>query len=249
MRRTITRAFAGPAPQGDETVGATRVSNVVVNGGKAVELTDQPLQEFTAKFTATDPSGIASGDMYLYKGSYDTPDAVLHGTWAATCTKADATTSTCETQFAYIQPRLTLGRNSLAGTWKLAAWAESADGKGHVDAHAARTVPVLRDAKLTANAAPEPVTKGKTLTVTGKLTRVDWETRGGYHAYTAQKVKLQFRKKGTSAYTTVKTVTTDSSGNLKTTVKASTDGYWRYSSTATSTTAAANATGDYVDVH
>ncbi|MFL1901972.1 hypothetical protein ACJWDR_23125 [Streptomyces tauricus] len=248
LRRTITRAFAGPAPQGDETVGATRISNVVVNGGKAVELTDAPLQEFTAKFTATDPSGIAGGDMYLYKGSYDTPDAVLHGSWSATCTKVNATTSTCETQFAYIQPRWTLGRNALAGTWKLAAWAESADGKGHVDVHAARTVPVLRDAKLTANAAPEPVTKGKTLTITGKLTRVDWETRGGYHAFTGQKATLQFRKKGTSAYTTVKTVTTDGSGNLKTTAKASTDGYWRYSFAATSTTASVNATGDYVDV-
>ncbi|MGW6011432.1 hypothetical protein [Streptomyces sp. NPDC055210] len=248
LRRTLTRAFAGPAPQGDETVGATRISNVVVNGGKVVELTDQPLQEFTAKFTATDPSGIAGGDMYLYKGSYDTPDAVLHGSWAATCTKVDATTATCETQFAYIQPRGTLGRNALAGTWKLAAWAESADGKGHADAHAAKTVALLRDAKLTANAAPEPVTKGRTLTVTGKLSRVDWETSGGYHGYSAQKVTLQFRKKGTSAYTTVKTVTTDSSGNLRTTVKAATDGYWRYSFTATSTTAAANATGDYVDV-
>jgi hypothetical protein len=61
-------------------------------------------------------------------------------------------------------------------------------------------------------------------------------------------VKLQFRKKGASAYTTVKSVITDGSGNLKTTVKAATDGYWRYSFAATSTTAAVNATGDYVDV-
>ncbi|WP_413758531.1 hypothetical protein [Streptomyces sp. MMBL 11-3] len=248
LRRTVTRAFAGPAPQGDETVGATRVSGVVVNGGKAVELSDQPLQEFTAKFTATDPSGIAGGDMYLYKGSYDTPDAVLHGTWSAVCTKADATTSTCEAQFAYIEPRWTLGRNSLAGTWKVAAWADSADGRGHADLHAAKTVSVLRDAKLTANAAPEPVAKGKTLTVTGKLTRANWEAAGGYLGYSAQPVKLQFRKKGTSTYTTVKTVTTDGSGSLKTTVKASTDGYWRYSFAASSTTASVNATGDYVDV-
>ncbi|WP_328495428.1 hypothetical protein OHS59_23800 [Streptomyces sp. NBC_00414] len=248
LRRTISRAFAGPAPQGDETVGSTRISNVVVNGGKAVELTDAPLQEFTAKFTATDPSGIAGGDMYLYKGSYDSPDAVIHGACSATCTKADATTSTCETQFAYIEPRWTLGRNSLAGTWKVAAWAESADGTGHVDLHAAKTAPVLRDAKLTANASPEPVTKGKTLTITGKLSRADWEALGGYHAYAGQKAKLQFKKKGTSTYTTVKTVTANSSGNLKTTVKASTDGYWRYSFAATSTTAAANAPGDYADV-
>ncbi|WP_330338778.1 hypothetical protein [Streptomyces sp. NBC_00557] len=248
LRRTIARAFAGPAPQGDETVGETRISNVVVNGGKPVELTDAPLQEFKAKFTAADPSGIAGGDMYLYKGSYDTPDAVLYGALPAACTKASATTSTCEASFAYIQPRWTLGRNSLAGAWKLAAWAESADGKGHVDLHTAESVPVLRDALLTANAAPEPVTKGKTLTITGKLSRADWETRGGYQGYAGQKATLQFRKKGTSTYTTVRTITTDSYGNLKTTVTASTDGYWRYTYAGSSTTARATAPGDYVDV-
>ncbi|MFE2681720.1 hypothetical protein [Streptomyces mirabilis] len=248
LRRTIVRAFGGPAPQSDETVGATRISNVVVNGGKPVELTDQPLQEFKAKFTATDPSGIASGDIYLYRGPYATPDAVLYGTWPATCTKVNATTSTCAAQFAYIQPRWDLGRNSLAGAWKVAAWAESADGTGHVDLHAAKSVSVVRDATVTADASPEPVTKGKTLTITGKLSRADWETLGGYHGYAGQKVKLQFRKKGTSGYTTVKTVSTSSTGGLKTTVKASTDGYWRYAFTATSTTAAATSTGDFVDV-
>ncbi|NUO42639.1 MAG: calcium-binding protein [Streptomyces sp.] len=244
----MTRAFAGPAPQGDETVGATRISDVVVNGGKRVELSDEPLQDFEARFTATDPSGIASGDMYLYKGSYDSPDAVLYGTWPATCTKTTATTATCETHFAYIQPRWNLGRNSLAGTWKLAAWAESAGGTDHVDLHTAKSVPVVRDAALSANAGPEPIAKGRSLTVTGKLSRADWESRGGYHGYAEQKVKLQFRKKGTSTYTTVKTITTDSTGNLRTTVKATTDGYWRYAFSGTSTTAPANATGDYVDV-
>jgi hypothetical protein len=248
LRRTITRAFAGPAPQGDETVRTTRISDIVVNAGKPVELTDEPLQEFQAKFTASDPSGIANGDMYLYKGSYGTPEAVLYGTWPASCTKVNATTSTCTAHFAYIQPRGSLGRNALAGTWKLAAWAESADGTGHVDLHSAKSVPVVRDALLTVNAAPEPVTKGENLTITGKLTRADWETRGGYQGYAGQKVKLQFCKKGTSTYTTVKTVTTDSSGNLKTTVKASTDGYWRYTFAGSSTTASATASADYVDV-
>ncbi|MFJ8788471.1 hypothetical protein [Streptomyces sp. NPDC102462] len=248
LRRTITRAFGGPAPQSDKTVGATRISNIVVNGGKPVELTDQPLQVFKATFTATDPSGIASGDMYLYRGSYTTPDAVLYGTWPATCTKANATTSTCKTQFAYIEPRAALGRNSLAGVWKVAAWAESADGTGYVDLHAAKSPSVVRDAKVTANASPEPVKKGKTLTITGKLSRADWETLGGYHGYAGQKVKLQFSKKATSGYTTVKTISTSSTGGLKTTVKASTDGYWRYAFARTSTTAAATSPGDFIDV-
>ncbi|POX50899.1 hypothetical protein [Streptomyces sp. Ru72] len=248
LSRTVERAFAGPVPQGDEVVGSTRISNIVVNGGKPVELSDQPLQEFKAKFTATDPSGIAGGDMYLYRGSYATPDAVLYSPWRATCTKVNATTATCEAQFAYIHPRWTLGRNSLADTWKFAAWAESADGTGHIDLHAAKTLPVLRDALLTANATPEPVTRGKPLTVTGKLSRTDWETLGGYHGYAGQKAQLQFRKAGASTYTTVKTVATDSYGNLKTAVTASEDGYWRYTFAGTSTAAPATAGGDFVDV-
>ncbi|MFJ8363552.1 hypothetical protein [Streptomyces sp. NPDC093984] len=248
LSRTITRAFAGPVPQGDETVGSTRISNIVVNGGKPVKLSDQPFQEFKATFTATDPSGIGSGDMYLYRGSYGTPDAVLYSPWRATCVKVNATTSTCQVQFAYIHPRWALGRNSFAGTWKVAAWAESTDGTGHIDLHAAKTQPLLRDASLTANAAPEPVAKGKTLTITGKLSRADWETLGGYHGYAGQKVQLQFRKAGASTYTNVKVVSTDSYGNLKTTVTASADGYWRYTFAGTSSTAPATAGGDFVDV-
>ncbi|MFJ7497662.1 hypothetical protein ACIQZB_42490 [Streptomyces sp. NPDC097727] len=247
VRRTIERAFAGPRPQGDEAAGSTRISNVAINGGKGVELTNEPLQEFKAKFTATDPSGIAGGDMYLYHGSYDAPDGVLYGTWPATCTKTDATTATCEAHFAYIAPRWTLGRNALAGTWKLASWAESADGRSYTDLHAAKSALLQRDSTQTVNASPEPVTKGKTLTITGKLARANWET-GSYNGYTAQPVKLQFRKKGATSYTTVKTVTTNSAGNLKTTVTASVDGYWRYTFAGTTTTPPATAAGDYVDV-
>ncbi|MGW4866458.1 hypothetical protein [Streptomyces chartreusis] len=56
------------------------------------------------------------------------------------------------------------------------------------------------------------MTKGKNLTITGKFARADWETLGGDHGYAGQKAKLQFRKKGTSTYTTVKTIPTDGSG-------------------------------------
>ncbi|QHA05404.1 hypothetical protein GQF42_20755 [Streptomyces broussonetiae] len=63
-----------------------------------------------------------------------------------------------------------------------------------------------------------------------------------------QSVKLQFRKSGTSTYTTVKTVTTDSSGNLRTTATASAGGYWRYSYGGISTTPGVSATGVYVGV-
>lgn len=68
------------------------------------------------------------------------------------------------------------------------------------------------------------------------------------HAQASQKVKLQYRPKNSTAYTTLKTVTTSSTGELKTTVKATADGYYRYSFPGTTTTPAVNAAGDYVDV-
>lgn len=92
--------------------------------------------------------------------------------------------------------------------------------------------------------------KNKTITVTGALTRADWETHK-YAGYTRQPVKLQFRKKGTSTYKTLKTlktVTTDSRGKLRTTAKATADGYFRCSFAGTSTTPAVASAADYVDV-
>ncbi|PBC87046.1 hypothetical protein BX261_7181 [Streptomyces sp. 2321.6] len=89
--------------------------------------------------------------------------------------------------------------------------------------------------------------KDKTITVAGALTRADWETYK-YGGYTKQPVKLQFKTKGTSTYKTLKTITTDSEGNLRTTTKATADGCFRYSFAGTSTTPAVASTADYVDV-
>ncbi|MQY40686.1 hypothetical protein SRB17_87190 [Streptomyces sp. RB17] len=82
--------------------------------------------------------------------------------------------------------------------------------------------------------------------MTGKLSQADWDDNV-YHGYSTQSVKLQFRKVGASTYTTVKTVTTSSTGTLRTTVTAASDGYWRHAFAGTTTTASANAAGDYVD--
>ncbi|MCX4424127.1 LamG-like jellyroll fold domain-containing protein [Streptomyces mirabilis] len=84
--------------------------------------------------------------------------------------------------------------------------------------------------------------KGRTLTVKGTLTRADWET-SKYSGYTGQPVALRFKAEGATAYKTVKTVTSGSKGALTTTVKAATDGSYRYKFAGTSTSA--TATGDY----
>ncbi|GAA1292292.1 hypothetical protein Psi02_49570 [Planotetraspora silvatica] len=247
LRRTVIRAFAGPKQQGDRTVGKTKITNVTVNGGKPIRFDASGSSTIKARFTATDPSGIIDGDLYLYHGSYNTPDGVVMDGNPATCTKASVWTSVCEVTFL-IDARDALGRNALAGPWKVAAWANAADKKSYADLHAAATVSIVGLSRLTADATPEPVRKGKALTVTGKLTRANWQT-GTYTGYAGQSVNLQFRKSGTSAYVTKKTVKTDASGNLRTTITASANGFWRYVFAGSSTTVAVTSAADGVVVH
>ena len=129
-----------------------------------------------------------------------------------------------------------------AGRWDVAAQVTWSGGVAGGEAK----VKVVRAARLTANATPEPVKKGKTITVTGMLDRANWET-GKYTGYTKQKVKLQFQPKG-GTWATLKTVTTGSKGKLSTTVKAGKDGCYRYSFAGTSTTATKTSSADCIDV-
>ncbi|MGW3317196.1 DUF5707 domain-containing protein [Streptomyces fungicidicus] len=225
------------------------VTKVTINSGKAVAVGTTNAKTFTVSVTARHATGIEDAFVALWHGTAVTEDdldgVLLPNEEAATCTASSATTSTCKlTITAY--PGVDLYKNALAGTWKVSVGVLAGDYSVYEnDYHA--THKVQRYSKLTVNASPEPVKKGKTITVTGKLSRANWET-GKYAGYTGQSVKLQFRKKSSSTYTTLKTIKTNSTGNLSTTVKAGVDGYYRYSFAGTSTTPAINAAGDFVDV-
>ncbi|MEV5148979.1 hypothetical protein [Streptomyces sp. NPDC052727] len=186
----------------------------------------------------------------IYRGSADDPENIQGGNYPATCVETSATTATCKGPVD-INPRETDAdlklRNAQAGTWHGAAIALDFDSEKSAVQFGLGTTLVQRNSTLTVNASPEPVKKGKTLTVTGRLSRANWEDHK-YHGYTGQSVKLQFRKKGSSTYTTLKTVKTDSTGSLKTTAKATADGYYRFSFAGTTTTPAVSAAGDFVDV-
>ena len=224
------------------------ISKVTINGGKSTVLGVTAPRTITVSVTASHASGIESGWLILWHGKDQDEGmdgALLPNEDEATCKAASATTSTCSLTIT-VDPRVDLPKNALAGSWHVLAGAEAKDGSSYYSDFAA-TTNVQRYSKLTANASPEPVKKGKTITVTGKLSRANWEDHA-YHGYATQPVKLQFRKKTSSTYTTVKTIGTNSVGNLKTTVKASVDGYWRYSFAGTSTTPAVTTAGDFVDV-
>ncbi|GGV43237.1 calcium-binding protein [Streptomyces spectabilis] len=239
--------LAVPAAQADEAAGDLKITKFSVNGGKDVVIGTTEMKKFTLSVTATDPAGVRGASGFLWFGpDFSTSKEVIAPVvYNAECVEVDATTKTCsDTVIAFPQDL----RNAHAGTrWNVYATAVNNNGDKHREEYLKSDARLKRNARLTVNASPEPVKKGKTITVTGALTRANWDT-GTYAGYTQQPVKLQFKKKGASAYSTVKTVKSDAKGNLKTTVKASADGTFRYVFAGTSTTPAVTSAGDAIDV-
>jgi hypothetical protein len=132
--------------------------------------------------------------------------------------------------------------NSEAGTWK----AKVTVRWSGAPFTATTTAKVVREARLTIDASPEPVAKGKTITVKGRLTRANWQT-AKYAGYTQQQVQLQF-KPTSGSYAAVKTVTSGTGGALATSVKATRDGCYRFVFAGSSTTSKVTAAPDCVDV-
>ncbi|MFJ9374052.1 hypothetical protein [Streptomyces sp. NPDC101455] len=256
------------APLAQAATPALVFSGVTVNKGKAVVVGTTATVKVPVTYTLTRPSDVTIdykktfAGVMLHRGSLAAFDNEIDADMSPTCTTtattdttvtascsdtitidpgdslfeaADATTWNVAGVYAHIDADLDDSDDQISYSTDFAAWGN----KGKVK--------IQRAAKLTANASPEPVKKGRTITVTGKLTRADWE-RGTYTGYVSQPAKLQFRAKSSSTYTTVKTVTTGTSGALTTTVKAAQDGYFRYVFAGTSTTGAATAAGDFIDV-
>ncbi|MCI3928620.1 calcium-binding protein [Streptomyces sp. AN091965] len=230
--------FTAPGAQAAAPEGIS-ITNVTVNDGKPVVLGTTAGKTFKVSVTADTDSAITESDITLYGPN----SSVAQPQTTPKCT-AEGTKATCTGTFT-IDPDVDFFDNTPAGTWYVNPLLVS--DTDSIYAEKAGKFKLQREAKLTANAAPEPVKKGKTLTITGALTRANWETHK-YAGYTGQSVTLEFKKKGATAYTAVKTVKTDNKGNLKTTVKASVDGSYRYAFAGNSSTGAVKAAGDAVDV-
>ncbi|MGW0766760.1 hypothetical protein [Streptomyces sp. NPDC002676] len=235
-------------------------SNLSIAKAVKVGTTNEVSVKYTYTLTHGSDVNIAATDFYtdayLYKGSFDTPTGELDGDNPATCTPTSSTTATC-TGYVNIYPADHYLKNAWSGSWSVAAEAIAFNGQdqnnpdmskvGFKDQSGMATTLVQRYSKLTADATPEPVKKGATITVSGKLTRADWE-HGTYNAVGGQSVKLQFQAKGSTTWTTLKTVTSATTGDVKTTTTASVDGYFRYSYAGATSTPAVNSASDFVDV-
>ncbi|MFD4111999.1 calcium-binding protein [Streptomyces niveus] len=245
---SATHQGSAAAPKGNARAAAVApvINKAVVNGGKPIVVGTTAVKKVSVSITASHPSGIAAADAIIWIGSsLDDPNGfgfVANAPFKCTATST-ATTSTC-TQTIEIDPLWLI--NSDTRTWNVGVWTGSKDGYDTQNDKFGKTS-LQRLSRLDVNAAPEPVKKGGTITVTGKLSRANWET-GTYKGYATQSVQLQFRKKTSSTYSTIKTVKTSTTGTLKTTTKATVDGYWRWNFAGTSTTPAIIPAGDFVDV-
>ncbi|WP_308020061.1 hypothetical protein [Streptomyces sp. SP2-10] len=236
-------AFAVPAARAVGGEGDTRITKVVVGGDNLVPVGTSAVT-FDVSVTATDDSGIKGADAFELHG----PGNGHASTGKPVCTQADATTSTC-TASVTIDPKADHLTNANAGTWYVDARVDGQDG-GYQDKENAGFFYLQRTTRITtADATPEPVRKGDTVTAAATITRVDWETLK-YEAYRSPDVSFGFRRKGGSAYAPLPrgSVRADSQGRVKATAIASLDGYFRFSFKGASTSARSAGGGDFVDV-
>ncbi|MER5196844.1 hypothetical protein ACWD3J_18075 [Streptomyces sp. NPDC002755] len=258
-------AFTGAtADTGTPYALDAKFGNVKINSGKPIVGGTSAKVTVPVTFTVTHGADVdvtaddTELDLVIYRGSYSSPANILVGDDWPSCTNTSATVASCKgTLDIYPGEELV---NADATTWKALGYVidwndvdpyttDDIDWTkvGYAEGDALATTKLQRLSKLTVNAAPEPVKKGKTITVTGSLTRANWDS-GKYTGYSGVYAQLQFRKKNSTTYTTVKSVKTTSTGALKTTVKAGVDGYYRYSFVGTTTAPAVKAAGDFVDV-
>ncbi|MFD7550290.1 calcium-binding protein [Streptomyces sp. NPDC059816] len=253
----------GPSPSGapsafaaDPTTG--KLTGIIVNGGADV-VVGTAVKKFSVEVSASDEGGVERTAAALYQGLYLTSKALITSYEAhpAPCERT-ATSATCRFVFE-AHPKSHSGssyldlQNKHAGVWKTAGGGfRGLDAPGRTvvvaeDIHYG-DVSLKRAAKLTADASPESVRRGADVTVKGTLSRANWDT----HRYDgfgggAGKVKLQFKKAG-GAWQTVKTVSADSRGKVKATVKASVDGSYRLAYGGSTTTGTATSPADTIDV-
>ncbi|MEU6127135.1 hypothetical protein [Streptomyces sp. NPDC047123] len=239
-----TALFTGMAavPAGAAEGGAS-FTRVQVNGGKPIVIGVSDEVAVPASFRVTAAHKVKWTDVFLYRGN--TIDRLWHSISTNDCVQ-DGSGACDMKETMYFDPSVWDMVNSEAGAWKVAGEVSFRSGGGDIDDEGL-TAYVKRNSRLTVNATPEPAAKGGTITVTGKVTRANWETRK-YGSYADRLVTLQFKPAGATSYTTVKKVHANGSGALRTTVKAAKTGTWRWVYYGNTTTGPSTSTGDNVVV-
>ncbi|MFJ6893501.1 hypothetical protein [Streptomyces hokutonensis] len=229
--------------------GDVRVVKTVVNGGGNVIVGTAKAIRYPVDITVKDNSGVKG---LTHVSTFNRTRLYGFADWNddSSCTKKSATTSVCRATLtidpAWIADSDDIDSNKLAGVWQVNATVKANDGDYWISDDIAE-YKVKRAAQLTTVIAPEKVAKNAKVTVTGKLSRANWEDRK-YHGFPGQQVKLQFKKKGAAQYATVKTITTGNVGQLSTKVTVTSAGSWRWYFPGTTTTSLKASAGDILNL-
>lgn len=252
MRKAVVAAgaalvFTGMAAVPAEAAeGGVAFSRVSVNGGKPIVIGVQEEVEVPATFRMTTTLRHDSGPVvFPYRGTTENPDTLWNSIITSDCNVVDKAKGICDfDEWLYIDPRHIDFGNEDAGTWRTAARIFLPGDSQDID-DVNLPLKVQRATRLTVNASPEPVAVGKTITVSGRLTRANWDTHT-YQGYAGRTVSLQFKPVGASSYKTVRTAVSSTTGSLRTTVKATGPGTWRWTYYGNSTSGASSSGGDHV---
>jgi hypothetical protein len=229
--------------------GDIRVVKTVVNGGGNVIVGTSKTIRYPIDITVKDNSGVKR---LTNVSTFNKANGYGFATWDddSSCTKKSATTSVCRATMTidpgWIADSDDIDTNKVAGVWQVNATVKANDGDYWISDHIAE-YKVKRAARLTTVIAPEKVAKDTKVTVTGKLSRANWEDLK-YHGFTGQQVRLQFRKKGAAHYSTVRTVTTGDAGKLTAKMTITSAGSWRWYFPGTTTTSRKVSAGDTLNL-
>ncbi|MGW7718486.1 hypothetical protein ACWGKK_29840 [Streptomyces chartreusis] len=240
-------ALAVPAAGADQVDSGTKFWNIDVNHDRDYTVGVEAARKrvFSVSATVSDPSGVRSVSYELWHGAdRATADGVLVG--SSHCVPLNETTSFCEA-LVTADPNTNLRSNALAGVWTITPVAT--DGAGNVTrgdgAYLAR---IKRPTYMTQTVAtPQPVKKGKDLTVKARMSVASWQTHQNAPLIGHQ-VLLQYRKGTSGPFVTLKKIRTDRNGWASTTVQATADGAYRYDFAGTGLTVATTGSADFVDV-
>lgn len=97
------------------------------------------------------------------------------------------------------------------------------------------------------NAAPEPIRKGRTLSVSGRLLRVN-NLGTGYTSYSGKKIEVFFLAKGAKSWTYMGATKTAKDGRFRKAFTAKRDGVWRAYFPGTSNFDRQKSWDDFIDV-
>ncbi|WP_042423205.1 hypothetical protein [Streptacidiphilus anmyonensis] len=204
-----------------QSSGSTRITHVVVNGGKPVVLWGKEGATVSFAITAEDKSGIKSVDKI---GVWGSNYGVLRPT-AASCVAKNRTVSVCTGSFTVNLADHDVYDN-MAGRWYVQATATANDGD-RFESDTAGKFFIKKAGYATLTGTQPTASPGTLLDIEGQLMQPNWKTwLWVWNPY--QPVQLRFKAAGGSAWRIVARTKTDSHGYMRAETKATTTGTYAW---------------------